>query len=52
MAGAPATPGFTNPDPRYAMTEKAGGYSREQYLEKGWTDEMLINMGMMTYANS
>ena len=45
--GPPMAPGFTNPDPKYIMTEKAAGYSREQYLEKGWTDEMLCNTGMM-----
>ena len=48
--GPPMAPGFTNPDPKYVMTEKAGGYSREQYLEKGWTDDMLVSTGMMKMA--
>ena len=44
----PPAPGFLSPSPQFKMTEKAGGYSREQYLaQPGWTDELLIQQGFM-----
>lgn len=32
----------------FAMTALAGAYTREQYLQQGYTDDMLIAQGLMT----
>lgn len=44
---APAAPAA----PKYQMTEKAGAYTRDQYIASGWTDEQLIAQGMMLPPN-
>lgn len=47
-APSPASPPPAAPQPQYVMTEKANGLTREQYLATpGWTDELLIQQGMM-----
>lgn len=43
---APASPA-PQASPIYEMTPKADGYTREQYLQTGWTDEQLIAQGYM-----
>jgi len=47
----PAPPAAPAPSAAYVMTPKAGGFSREQLIEKGWTDENLIKHGMMLPPN-
>lgn len=42
----PAPP--AGPQPAYTMTAAAGAYTREQYLQQGYTDELLIAQGLMT----
>ncbi len=32
----------------YQMTAKAGGASREAFMQAGWTDAALIQQGYMT----
>jgi len=48
-APAPAAPAPapSAPAPQYLMTDKAQGFTREQYLAQNWTDEALIAQGMM-----
>ena len=49
--GALPTPpgaGPTPPAPVFTMTALANGATREQLLQGGWTDEMLIQQGLMT----
>ena len=48
---APPTPVPPSTDSKYEMTEKAGGFTREQYIDQGWTDEKLISEGMMLPPN-
>lgn len=35
------------PTPQHTMTSLANGYTRQQLLDAGWTDELLIQKGMM-----
>jgi len=44
--GAPATPAPA-PTPQYVMTAAAGGWSREDLHRAGWTDQQLLEHGMM-----
>lgn len=39
------------PAPEYEMTPKAEGYTRDQYIEMGWTDKQLIDGGYMLESN-
>lgn len=41
----PAPP--TAPQPAFTMTALAGAYTREQYLQQGYTDDMLVAQGFM-----
>jgi len=43
VPGMPAAPAA----PEFQMTEKAQGFTREQYHAQGWTDAQLIEQGMM-----
>jgi hypothetical protein len=46
---APATPPPAAPSaPKYQMTDKANGLTREQYHAAGWSDEQLVQHGIMT----
>ena len=52
--GVPAVPGVPMPAPApapaaptYQMTAAAGGFTRDQYVAQGWTDEQLRAQGMM-----
>lgn len=40
---APAAPGAQD----YIMTDKAEGFTRDQYIKMGWTDQQLIDQGYM-----
>jgi hypothetical protein len=44
---APATPPPAPTSATYQMTDKANGLTRDQYHQAGWTDELLIQHGMM-----
>jgi len=44
----PPQPAAAPVAPAYQMTAKAGGNSREAYLQAGWTDAALIQQGYMT----
>jgi hypothetical protein len=45
---APATPPPAAPSaPKYQMTDKANGLTREQYHAAGWSDEQLVQHGIM-----
>lgn len=44
---APPAPPAKPAGPVYTMTAKANGVTREAYLAAGWTDELLIQHGMM-----
>ncbi len=47
-APTPAAPAPAAPQtPTYTMTAAAGTFTREQYHAQGWTDEMLLQQGMM-----
>ena len=46
VASAPA-PAAPAPAAQYLMTDAANGLTREQYHASGWTDELLIQNGMM-----
>lgn len=37
--------------PKYQMTVKANGISRDEYIKAGWSDEMLISQGYMLPPN-
>lgn len=43
----PAAPPAAPAAPQFVMTEKAAGFTREQYHAQGWTDEALLDAGMM-----
>jgi hypothetical protein len=46
--GAPQAPAAAAPSaPKYQMTDKANGLTREQYHEAGWSDEQLVQHGIM-----
>jgi hypothetical protein len=36
----------------YVMTDKAGGHSRERLISEGWTDELLLQHGLMEIADT
>lgn len=38
-------------EPVYTMTDKANGFTREQYHEQKWTDATLVEHGMMTIGH-
>jgi hypothetical protein len=44
----PAPPAAAPAAPVYQMTAKAGGASREAFMQAGWTDAALIQQGYMT----
>lgn len=49
---APPTPPAAPPaSPAYQMTAAAKGATRDQYLAQGWTDELLIQHGLMLPPN-
>lgn len=48
MPGMPAMPSAAPAGPVFTMTPAAQGYTREQYHAQGWTDDALIQRGMMT----
>ena len=45
---SPKAPGMPQaPSNQYVMTDKAEGFSREDYIKMGWTDKALIDGGYM-----
>jgi hypothetical protein len=42
-----APPAAPAPQPQFVMTPAANGMTREQYIAAGWTDEQLIQNGLM-----
>jgi hypothetical protein len=65
-AGGPGAPGPAGPagpaggpepakdflKPAYKMTAAAGGFTREQYISKGWTDQQLMANGLMEVTSA
>lgn len=47
VVATPATV-FAAAEPVYTMTDKAAGFTREQYHDTGWDDDGLVAAGMMT----
>lgn len=47
IEGEPAAPAAPAAAPAFVMTAAANGLTREQYHAAGWTDEQLIQNGMM-----